>query len=98
MKKLIKGLAKAVVYSGVNVQKGDEVYVISSVYATELTHEVVKLCYERGAKRVLVRYRDDELTKLDYEYQTVKTLTHKPKFLYAERNYFARDKVNGCVI
>ena len=98
MKKLIKGLSQAVVYSGVNVQKGDEVYVISSVYATELTHEVVRLCYERGAKRVIVRYRDDELTKLDYEHQTVNTLTHKPKYVYDERNYFARDDVHGCVI
>ena len=95
-KKTIKNLAKAVVYSGVNVQEGEEVLVISSVFAAELTREVVKLCYERGAKRVRVDYRDGELDKLDYEYQTVETLTHKPKFVYDERNYFA--EANGCVI
>ncbi len=95
-KKTIKNLARAVVESGVNVKPGEEVYVISSVYATELTHEVAKLAYERGAKRVHVHYRDDGLDKLDYEYQTVETLTSKPKFVYDERNYFA--DVNGCVI
>ena len=96
MKKLNKGLAKAAVYSGVNVQAGEEVFVNSSVYAVELTHEIVKLCYERGAKRVHVRYRDDKLTKLDYENQSVETRTSKPHFIYDERNYYA--KVNGCVI
>ena len=98
MKKLIKGLAKAAVYVGVNVQEGEEVYVISSVHAVELTHEVVRLCYERKAKRVIVRYRDDELTKLDFEHQTIDTLTSKPQYVYDERNYFARDDVKGCVI
>ena len=95
-KKLIKNLAIAVVDSGVNVKSGDEVYVITSVYATELTREVVKRAYERGAKRVIVKYRDGELDKLDYRYQTEETLTHKPKFIYDERNYFA--DVDGCVI
>ena len=96
MKKLNKGLAKAAVGAGVNVQKGEEVFVISSVHAVELTREVVKLCYERGAKRVHVRYRDDALSKLDFEYQTKETLENKPKFVYDERNYFA--EVDGCVI
>ncbi len=95
-KKTIKNLAKAVVHSGVNVQEGEEVLVISSVYATELTREVVKLCYERGAKRVRVDYRDGALDRLDYEYQSTETLTSKPKFVYDERNYFA--DVDGCVI
>ncbi|MBD5131387.1 MAG: aminopeptidase [Clostridiales bacterium] len=96
MKKFNKALAKAVVHSGVNVQKGEEVLVISSVYAVELTHEIVKLCYERGAKRVHVKYRDGELDKLDFAYQATETLTNKPQFVYEERNYFA--DVNGCVI
>ena len=95
-KKTIKNLAKAVVFSGVNVKEGEEVYVLSSVHAVELTREVVKYCYERGAKRVIVRYRDDELTKLDFEHQSTETLTNKPKFVYDERNYFA--DVDGCVI
>lgn len=96
MKKLVKNLAKAAVLSGVHVQPGEEVYVISSVNAIELTREVVKLCYENGAKRVHVNYRDNELNKLNFKYQTKQTLTHKPKFVYDERNYFA--DVNGCVI
>ena len=40
-KKTIKNLAKAVVHSGVNVQEGEEVLVISSVYATEDRKSVV---------------------------------------------------------
>lgn len=96
MKKFNKALACAAVLTGANVQSGEEVYVLSSVYAAEFTHEVVKQCYGRGAKRVIVRYRDSELARLDYTHQTEQTLTSKPKFLYDERNYFA--DVDGCVI
>lgn len=95
-KQLIKNLAKAVVLSGVHVKPGEEVLVITSVYAAELTREVVRLCYEQGAKRVHVDYRDGELDKLTFKYQTEETLTHKPQFVYDERNYFA--EVGGCVI
>lgn len=95
-KKTIKSLAKAVVMSGVHVQPNEEVFVLSSVYAAELTREVVRLCYKQGAKRVHVRYRDGELDKLDYEYQSTETLTSKPSFIYEERNYFAN--VDGCII
>ncbi|MBD5632047.1 MAG: ribonuclease R [Clostridia bacterium] len=52
-KKLIKNLAIAVVDCGVNVKSGDEVYVLTSVHAVDLTREVVKRAYERGAKRVI---------------------------------------------
>lgn len=96
MKKLIKNLATAVVKTGVRVQPGEEVYVMTYVEAAPLTREVVKQCYEAGAKRVIVRYADDALNALDFKYQTEDTLTHKPKFVYDERNYFA--DVNGSVI
>ena len=69
-KKLIKNLAIAAVKAGVHVKEGEEVFVQSSVYATELTREIVKLAYECGAKRVHVRYRDEELNKLDLAYQS----------------------------
>ncbi len=95
-KKTIKNLAIAAVKAGVHVREGEEVFVLSSVYATEITREIVKLAYECGAKRVHVKYRDGELEKLDYEHQTVDALTHKPDFLYDERNYFAG--VGGSVI
>ncbi len=95
-KKTVKNLAKAVVNVGINVQPNEEVYVLSSVNALDITREIVEACYKRGAKRVIVKYRDDKLDALDYEYQTAETLTDKPKFVYDERNYFA--DVDGCVI
>lgn len=95
-KKIVENLAKAVTVSGVNVQPGEEVLILTSVDAAEIAREVSKLAYERGAKRVHVCFRDDALEKLDYENQTIETLTDKPSFVYEERNYFAN--VDGCVI
>ena len=95
-KKNIHNLAKAVVCSGVNVQKDEEVLVITTIDGAELAREVAKQAYERGAKRVHVSYYDTELMNNDFAYQTVDTLTHPPQFTFDSRNYFA--EVGGCVI
>lgn len=95
-KQLAKNLAIAVVDSGVNVAEGEEVLVQCSVEARMLAHEIVKRAYKRGAKRVYVNYRDGELNKLDYSYQTAETMESKPQFMYDIRNYFATH--NGSLI
>lgn len=93
---IIEKFAKLAVESGVNLKSGQELLVITAPEARALTLAVVKKAYERGAKRVHVQYRDTELKKLDFQFQTVDTLTNKPQFIYDERNYFADQ--NGCVL
>ncbi len=94
--KLIKNLAVAAVRVGANVQPGEEVLIETTVQAAELAREVTKLCYEAGAKRVVVNFADDEISRLHFDNQSIETLTSKPAFAYDVRNYFAEH--NGSLI
>lgn len=95
-KRLMENLARAVVESGVNVQKGEEVLVITQVEACEIAREVAKRAYERGAKHVYVQYIDERINALSFDHQSVNDLTDKPDFYYSVKNYFAEH--DGCVI
>jgi aminopeptidase len=52
--KLLNDYARLLVIKGANVQKGEIVVVDSIVDATIFTRKVVQLCYEQGAKKVVV--------------------------------------------
>src|SRR5699024_5517439 len=63
--------AELLVAVGMNVQKGQQVFIRSSDDATELTHYIVEAAYKRGASDVKVEYSDDRLSRLKFEYETV---------------------------
>jgi len=62
--------AELLVGVGMNVQKGQPVFIRSSVDALELTHYIVEAAYQRGASDVKVDYSDDRLTRLKFEYES----------------------------
>ncbi|MFS1516541.1 aminopeptidase [Bacillus sp. SCS-151] len=59
--------AETVVQVGLNVQKGQTVYINTPIEATDFVHKVVKQAYKAGAKDVLVEYIDSQLDLLKYE-------------------------------
>lgn len=63
--------AQLLVNVGMNVQKGQPVFIRSSVDALELTHYIVEAAYERGASDVKVEYSDDRLTRLKFEHESL---------------------------
>lgn len=63
--------AELLVGVGMNVQKGQPVFIRSSVEAIELTHYIVEAAYKRGASDVKVEYSDDRLSRLKFEYESV---------------------------
>ena len=65
----LKQYAQLIVDVGMNVQEGQPVFIRSSVDALELTHDIVEAAYERGVSDVRVKYADDTLTRLKFEYE-----------------------------
>lgn len=63
--------AKLLVTVGLNVQKGQPVFIRSTVEAVEFTRLIVKEAYRLGASDVRVKYADPELTRLSYEHEDV---------------------------
>lgn len=79
-KTTLKKYAKLIVRIGANVQKGQEVIISSSVDNAYFVKYVVEECYKVKAKRVSVEWSCQDITKLDYNYQSEKTLCELPEW------------------
>lgn len=85
--KMYDKLAELVVRKGANVQKDQPVIIRASVQDAVFVRKVVKCAYEAGARYVSVEWRDSELTKMVYQYQTVETLSEVPQWKYDRTKY-----------
>lgn len=86
--KLIDKYAELAVKVGANVQKDQVLILNTSVECIELNRAIVKHAYEVGAKLVHIVYRDEEITRLTFEHQSIETLTDIPQWLIDSRlNY-----------
>lgn len=84
--------AELAVRTGLNVQPGQEILVQCAVDNAEFGRMAVRACYEAGAKRVFVRWRDDPVSRLHYECQTEESLAAEPEWSAAAPNYIARQR------
>lgn len=62
--------AQLLVKVGLNVQKGQPVFIRSTVDAVPFTRMIVKEAYELGVSDVRVKYGDPVLTRYAYEYES----------------------------
>lgn len=86
--KLIDKYAELAVKVGANVQQDQVLILNTSVECMELNRAIVKHAYEVGAKLVHIVYRDEEITRLTFEHQSIETLTEIPQWLIDSRlNY-----------
>lgn len=74
-KSTIRKYAKLIVRVGANVQKGQSVLVYANVDQADFVAMVVDEAYKAGAKYVNVNWGCDDITKLNYRHQTLKTLS-----------------------
>ncbi len=73
-KSILKNYAKLIVKMGVNVQKNQDVIIAASVDDNYFVKYVVEECYKAKARSVTVRWASDDVTRLAYKYESVKTL------------------------
>ena len=70
----LKSYAKLIARCGVNIQKGQEVFITCELDQPEFVKMVVDECYKAGAKKVTVDFTYQPLTKSDVRYCSEKTL------------------------
>ncbi|OXS55347.1 aminopeptidase [Cohnella sp. CIP 111063] len=80
--------AELIVRVGVNVQKGQEVFMIASIEIAELVRRVAAQAYEAGASNVHVDWSDEALSRLKYEKAADDVFTRFPEWETAKRNDF----------
>ncbi len=81
-KNMYEKIAELAVRRGVNIQKGQPLVLRASIRDAEFAHMVVRKAYEAGASSVTVNWQDVELTKMNYEFQSIETLTDIPDWMY----------------
>ena len=85
--KMYDKLAELLVRKGANVQKDQPVVIRGNVRDAEFVRKLVKAAYEAGAKYVSVEWRDTEITKMGYNYQSMETLSEVPQWQYDKTKY-----------
>lgn len=90
-KNKLENYAKLAVEFGVNVQKNEDVLINSSLEDPTLARLVAKYAYKKGARLVSINWKDEELTKLKYTYETQETLNEVPDYII-EKNIYQLEK------
>ena len=80
--KMYEKMAELAVRRGVNIQKGQPLVLNANIRDAAFVRMCVRKAYEAGAGSVTVNWLDQELTKMDYEFQSVETLTDIPDWIY----------------
>lgn len=88
-KQMLEKYANLVVKKGVNVQKGQPVFITVPVEGADFARLLVEEAYEAGANNVYVHWIDDALTLLKYTYADDEVLQHFPEWEVAKREEFA---------
>ncbi|MBQ4116884.1 MAG: aminopeptidase, partial [Clostridia bacterium] len=86
-KKTLRNYAKLITKVGVNVQKGQEVVINAETDQPEFVALVAEECYKAGAKRVVVDWNYQPLTKLGVRYRTLKDLSRVEEYQEARLKY-----------
>ena len=87
-KTVLRKYAQLIAKAGINVQKGQEVFVDAQLDQPEFVQMVVEECYRAGAKKVVVDWDYQPLAKIHYRWRTNKTLAEVPNYEEARWQHY----------
>lgn len=70
-----KKIADLAVNIGVNIQKGQDAVIFVSTRNSKLARYIAEACYQKGARKVSVEFKDEEFQKIKYLNEDLKTLS-----------------------
>ena len=80
--KMYDKLAELAIKKGVNLQKDQPLLIRANLRDKAFVKKVVKMAYENGAKSVTIDWRDEDLSRMNYQYQSIETLSDIPQWMY----------------
>lgn len=80
MKIVLNEYANLAIKKGVNLQKGQKLFISSPIHAIELVRIITKVAFENGATDVVHSWLDDELTLLKYKNVTTEEMSIFPEW------------------
>ena len=79
--------AKLVIKKGINLKKGEEVFINSSVETADFARKLCACAYENGAKKVIVNYTDEQITLIKLMHEDKETLEKIDAWQIAQKDY-----------
>lgn len=86
----LREYASLLAKNGISVLKGEEVWINCQLDQVEFVRLVVEECYKLGAKKVRVRFSDNKISRLNYEYMDLKELSRVPEYSISEYKYMVK--------
>ncbi len=90
-KTVLRKYANLIAKCGVNVQKGQEVFITAGLDQPEFVKMVAEECYKLGAKRVVIDWYYDAMEKTDIRYCSVKTLGNLTEYQKARFEHYLKE-------
>ena len=90
-KTVLRKYAQLIAKVGINVQKGQEVFVNADLDQPEFVQMVVEECYKAGAKAVYVDWSYQPVAKLSANYRSLESLSTLAPWVEAQWKYKAED-------
>ena len=88
--KMYDKLALLAIKKGVNLQKGQPLVIRANLRDKDFIKKIVKIAYENGAKSVSIDWRDEDLSRWNYEYKSIETLSEVPDWMH-DKTKWAQD-------
>ena len=86
----LREYAELLAKKGINVLEGEEVWINCQLDQVEFVRLVVEECYKAGAKKVRVRFSDNKIAKLNYQYMSLKELSKVADYTISEYKYMVK--------
>ena len=79
-KTVLRNYAKLIATMGINVRKDQDVMIVAELEQPEFVYMVAEECYKAGARKVIVDFDYQPLTRLAVKYQSLETLSKTEKW------------------
>ncbi len=89
--KTMENYAELIMKFGVNLQKGQGLEIICPVEKHDFARALTRAGYKAGAKIVRIRWHDEQIDKLGYEYADESALKDIPKWYVDSKNYLVEN-------
>lgn len=66
MEKYLNNYAELLVKTGINVQKNQTLVITADIETADFVRKVAKIAYDTGAKNVVVRWQDDQMSRMKF--------------------------------
>ncbi len=90
-KSILRKYAKLTAKVGANVQKGQDVVIYANVDQELLVSYIVEECYRLGARKVMVEWGSDIVTRLVYKKETIKVLSEVTPWVIEKQKYYCKE-------